>query len=259
MSWKALSSGFAFWITLTSFGHADTIVPITPSQENTLIESSAGTLSNGQGNIYAGLTNQAAGINIRRGLLEFNIAGNIPAGATITGGTLAMTDVTSGTTGSQTLTLHDVSQAWGQGTSYATGGNGAAAMTNDATWLYPYFNASSPWNNPGGDFSLAVSGSATDTTNGQQVVWSNANNPQMITDIQNWLNTPATDFGWLLQGNESQSQSAKIFGAGSHYGGTRPTLTVSYAVPEPASVWLTISGVLAAAALRAGHTGYRKH
>ena len=56
MSWKALSSGFAFWITLTSFGHADTIVPITPSQENTLIESSAGTLSNGQGNIYAGLT-----------------------------------------------------------------------------------------------------------------------------------------------------------------------------------------------------------
>ncbi|MGA2752089.1 MAG: hypothetical protein ABSG59_25280, partial [Verrucomicrobiota bacterium] len=130
MSWKATSLGFAFWVILASFGNADTLT-LSPSLENTLIQSSAGTLSNAQGNISVGRTNQdgsgPALTSIRRGLIELNVAGSIPAGATITGGTLTMTDATTGNNGSQTLNLYDMLQAWGQGTSYSSGGAGAAA------------------------------------------------------------------------------------------------------------------------------------
>ena len=54
-------------------------------------------LSNGLGDIYVGRTNQdgqgPATISIRRGLIAFDIADNIPAGATITGVTLTVDDV----------------------------------------------------------------------------------------------------------------------------------------------------------------------
>ena len=74
MFWKATELRFRVLHALTSLANADTIVSLNPSQDNTLIESSAGTLSNPQGNIYAGLTNSPSGTNIRRGLIEFNVA-----------------------------------------------------------------------------------------------------------------------------------------------------------------------------------------
>jgi hypothetical protein len=265
MSWKATSFGFAFWIALASLGHADTIVSLAPSQENTLIESSAGTLSNAEGNLYVGLTNQASGINIRRGLIEFNIAGDIPAGATITGGTLTMTDVTTGNTGARTLSLYDMLQAWGQGSSYSSGGQGTAATNGDATWLYTFYDAANPSSSPawadqdqGGDFSATLSASALDSTNGQLVIWSSSSNPQVKTDIQNWLDDSTTNYGWLLQGVESGSQTAKVLGAGPYYAGSQPTLTVSYAVPEPSTLCLAISGLLAIGVVKARRCGRRK-
>ena len=185
MFWKATSLGFAFWITLTSLGNADTLVSLNPSHENTLIQSSAGTLSNAQGNIYVGLTNQAAGTNIRRGLIEFNIAGSsIPADATITGGTLTMTDVTSGTNnGVQTLNLYDVSQAWGQGTSYCRRrrrGRHQWTMPPGSTRITTPHSRQPRGHTRAEISALTLSGSATDATNGQLVVWSSASNPQMI-------------------------------------------------------------------------------
>jgi hypothetical protein len=105
---------------------------------------------------------------------------------------------------------------------------------------------------------LTLSGSTTDTTSGQSVVWSSANNPQMTTDIQDWLNEPAIDFGWLLQGNESTGQTAKILGAGPHYAGSQPTLVVSYVVPEPTTAWLAVVALAAMAVVKAGRIDKRR-
>ncbi len=254
MSCKAIRLAFVCFTALTSLGNGDTLT-LSPSLDNTLIQSSAGTLSNAEGNIYVGRTNQAAGVSIRRGLIEFDIADNLPAEATITGGTLTMTDATTGSNGVQTLSLYDVSRAWGQGTSYSSGGTGAAASNRDATWLYTVYNAGNPsaspaWTNPGGDFSSTLSGSTTDATNGQSVVWSSASNPQMTTDMQNWLDDPGTNFGWPLQGNESAGQTGKVLGAGPFYSGNGPTLTISYVVPEPSTGWLAIAGLIAMAVVK---------
>ena len=82
---------------------------ISPSASNTLIQvsgSDAQQLSNGQGDIFVGRTNQdgqePATISIRRGLVAFDVADNVPAGATITGVTLTLDDA-KGMNGNQTI------------------------------------------------------------------------------------------------------------------------------------------------------------
>src|SRR5208283_3362164 len=95
---KTICLSFLPWIALASFGNADTIISLNPSLENTVVQTSGtAQLSNALGDVYVGRTNQdgqgPATISIRRGLIEFNVAGSIPAGATITGGTLTMNDV----------------------------------------------------------------------------------------------------------------------------------------------------------------------
>ena len=49
-----------------------------------------------------------------------------------------------GLNGSPTVGLHDTLQDWGQGTSFQSGGMGAAATQNDATWLYTFYNPLDP-------------------------------------------------------------------------------------------------------------------
>ena len=267
MSWKVVSSSFAFCITLTSLGIADTMI-INPSQENTIIQTVSGTqqLSNAEGDLYVGRTNQdgqnPATISIRRGLLKFNIAGaGIPADATITGSTLTMDDVTPGVggNGNQTLSLHDMLNSWGTGTSYTGGGGGANATNGDATWFDNSYNTNpslaTTWSTPGGDFSSTVVASALDPNriDAGTITWSSA---AMISDVQNWLNGAAND-GWLLQGNESAGQTAKrLEGDNPSYDTAYPTLTVSYSVvPEPSTAALAIAGLLAMVVVRFRRSG----
>ncbi|MBK6526411.1 MAG: T9SS type A sorting domain-containing protein [Crocinitomicaceae bacterium] len=53
----------------------------------------------------------------------------------------------------------------------------------------------------------------------------------MLTNVQNWYTTPATNFGWILIGDESTTCSARIFG--SKESGTAPVLSVTYSCATP--------------------------
>ena len=54
----------------------------------------------------------------------------------------------------------------------------------------------------------------------------------MVADVQLWLDTPATNFGWLLRGNEITSQSVKRFDTREHVDPlARPSLTIEYTPP----------------------------
>jgi hypothetical protein len=200
-------------------------VVLVPSKDNTLIQWSPQTeganplLSNGRGDIYVGRTNQdgqePATISIRRGLIQFDVAGAVSSGMKITGATLTMRDV-RGLNGDPSVSLHRVLQDWGEGSSFFEGGQGAPATQGDATWLHTFYDASNPaasptWNSPGGDFEPAASAAATvadDSGGGQLFTWSSA---AMAADVQSWLTDPAQNFGWLLQGDETRGQSAKRF------------------------------------------------
>jgi autotransporter-associated beta strand protein len=197
-------------------------IVISPSSTNTLIQvsgSDAQQLSNGQGDVFVGGTTSG----IRRGLVAFDVADNVPAGAAVTGVTLTLDDA-KGMNGTQTITLSRMLRAWGQGTSFFDGGIGAPAANNDVTWYYTFYNAADPaasptWAAPGGlagtDFSASMSASATDAATGmsnQLLSFSSSANPLLITDVQQWLDSPAANFGWIIFGNESAPMTAKRFG-----------------------------------------------
>ena len=147
------------------------------------------------------------------------------------------------------VTLHRILQNWGEGTSSAgnRAGGGADATAGDATWLHTFY-ATSLWNNPGGDFAGAVSAATIVGAQGSTYTW--ASTAALVSDVQGWVGNPNANFGWLLQGDETQGGTAKAFGTHDNSNAAlRPALTVEYhiaAVPEPATACTGIALVLLA-------------
>jgi hypothetical protein len=206
------------------------IANINPIKDNTLYEydPTEGDQSNALGNhFFAGET--AMG-EPRRGVLAFDIAGNIPAGSTILGVTLSLNMSRTGLDTPRTVELHKLLADWGEGTSVAPGeeGDGAPATTNDATWRHRFFDTIF-WTTEGGDFSGTVSASQSVGAVGVYT-WSSL---QMRADVQSWLDDPTTNFGWLVLGDESDILTAKRFD--TRESASPPVLTIVYrpAGPRP--------------------------
>lgn len=214
-------SGFLFISSL----HAQVEVKIIASKDNTLYENASGSFSNGSGaGLFAGQNNHG---EVRRGLVAFDVAGNIPAGALIQSATLRL-NLSRALSGVYSVALHRVLADWGEGMSVAFGeeGGGASATTGDATWIHTFFNTQR-WANAGGDFAAAAS--AAQTISGILGFYDWGSTPEMAADVQAWLDTPAENFGWLLLGNEERNASAKRFDSRNHsVVENRPVLTVIY-------------------------------
>lgn len=219
--------------TFDVFAQMQVVIP--SAKDNTLYESANGSLSNGAGiYFFAGRTSQTQN-SIRRGLIAFDITGNIPANAVIESVVLKLhlsnTNIAGGT---QSVTLRKVLKDWGEGTSRAASGEGggAAATTGDATWMHCFFNSIS-WTNPGGDFAIGGSGSR-DVGNIGFYTWGSTT--QMVADVQEWLDHPEENFGWVLIGNETAQTTAKRFDSKENLvAANRPELTVTYTVSTSVS------------------------
>ncbi len=203
-------------------------VDLIPAKDNTLYETADGSLSNGAGDfLFVGKTNSGT---IRRAVFMFNIAGNIPAGATIESVSLTLNMSRTASNTARTTSLHKLTADWGEGTSNATGneGGGAASSSGDVTWIHRFFDTDT-WTTPGSDFNATASAS-------QDIAGSNAytwdSNTQLIADVQNWLDDPANNFGWILIGDESTSLTSKRFDSRENpTEANRPTLSVTYTAP----------------------------
>jgi uncharacterized repeat protein (TIGR01451 family) len=209
----------------------DPIATLAPVAVNTLIQvptsSPSAQLSNGAGQFFfVGDTDQPNN-KIRRGALKFDLSG-VPAGATITSVTLSL-NMSKTRSGPQNVSLHQALQTWGAGTSVATGeeGRGAPATTGDATWFYSFFS-SQTWTTPGGNFAAPSSATTLVGTVGMYQ-WSGAG---LVADVQQWVNNPGSNFGWILTGNETGPQTAMQFDSELNpNASTRPVLTVDYILP----------------------------
>jgi hypothetical protein len=213
--------------TSASLAIAD-IININPSKDNTLYEfvPADGDRSNALG--FHFFTGETAMGEFRRGVLAFDIAGNIPAGSAILSVTLSLNMSMTPSATPRTTELHKLLADWGEGTSQASGGEGegAPATTNDATWRHRFFDTIF-WTTEGGDFSVIVSASQSVGDVGMYT-WSSS---QMRADVQAWLDDPASNFGWLVLGDESEIATAKRFD--TRESASPPVLTIQFR-PAPA-------------------------
>ena len=202
---------------------------LSASKDNTLFESSGGSRSNGAGEyLYAGRTGGRAGGKQQRAVIAFDAAGSVPRGATITSVELTLR-MSRTNTGSQTFKPHKLLADWGEGESNAgepnADDNSAASAPGDATWIHTFFDTAT-WAKPGGDFSDSLSAN-TSVDRAGSYSWSSE---EMVADVQAWVEDPATNFGWILIGNESARQVAMRFDSREHSNvANRPALKVQYA------------------------------
>ncbi|MCV6636197.1 PQQ-dependent sugar dehydrogenase [Candidatus Albibeggiatoa sp. nov. NOAA] len=220
---------FLFWIS-----HAISAEQITlnPLKDNTLYENASGNISNGGGEfIFAGTT--ARGSSKRRAVLAFDVTSQIPAGATIESVSLTLQMSKSRSGNATSVNLHRLTQDWGESDSNASGeeGSGTAAASNDATWTHGFFEQTA-WTTTGGDFIDVASANTSVAGNGSYT-W--ASTPNLVTDVQSWLDNPSQNFGWILIGDEASAATAKRFNSRENTS-SPPQLNITYrvaAAPTP--------------------------
>jgi hypothetical protein len=201
-------------------------------KDNTVFQISETLASNGAGPyIWSGRNNAAS---IRRGLVAFDIAGNVPYGSTLVDASLTLF-ASSPNVHATGFDLHKVTADWGEGASNSGvrpsggGGSGATPEDGDATWDHRFF-PSTFWDNQGGDFSASVT-AATDVSVPDFYTWQS---PDLAADIQAWLDNPGSNFGWVIRGEEAVLGSAKrFFSRENPDAAKRPMLTITYKGPPP--------------------------
>ncbi|MCI0463287.1 MAG: DNRLRE domain-containing protein [Gemmataceae bacterium] len=230
---------------------ADNVV-IVAGRDTSLYEELP-THSNGGGpTLFSGITSGIAGpIAIRRALLIYDVAGNIPAGSTINSVQVQLRQEQPGTGDADTrvFTLHPLFVSWGEGTAGTGmgpfGGAGFPTLPDGtaATWSHRFFNTTS-WAMPGGDFGTLASGTASSPPE-FNIPITFASMPGLVADVQSWLDHPRDNFGWALIGDELAGlpPSVRRFSSREAADPTvRPRLVVDFTpaggvvVPEP-STW----------------------
>ena len=219
---------FLFLLFASAQSFSQTLT-VAADKDNTIYSAYPGN-SNGSGAfLFAGQNGASNANSVQRALLHFNLS-SIPAGSTITAATLTITVGKSGPVATG-INLNKLTTDWGAGTSDAGGveASGAAATTNDATWVNNFFG-SSTWTTAGGDFSGTASGHALIGSSITSNTVINISSPGILADIQSFVNNPATNFGWIISSdNEAQENSVKrIISTNSANASLRPTLSVTY-------------------------------
>ena len=215
---------------------AQTTVSIVADRDNTLYEDLAGGLSNGSGpSVFVGIN----GINMKlRTLLHFDVAGSVPAGARVIAADLQLYVEQSAAFLPLAVGAHRIGRSWGEGASVAggpglgNGGGGTAAAPGDATWLHAFF-PNTFWNTAGGDFAPTASFSI-ELPN--LFGFQSAPLPGLVADVQDWLDNPAQNHGWLLKSDELVGPTARRLDS-REAAANRPTLHVTYLLPGDTGAW----------------------
>lgn len=236
--WRALVLGV---LGIAGLAHAAEQAILQPVAD-AAIYSENGNNGDGGGQFFFAGKNSSG--NLRRSVLRFDIAGTVPAGSEITAVTFQLTAANTQGTGNP-ATLHPLTEAWNEGSTDATGaeGSGAAAAIGDTTWTSRNFN-SVGWTTAGGSFNGSVSDTISITGAGAYTWPTSAS---LVSTVQDWLDTPANNFGWILVGDETTAgATAKQFS--SRTGTTPPLLTVTYLLASYNPV-LTVDATAALTAL----------
>lgn len=170
-------------------------VTLVPSADTTLMQSDPANNMGAVQSLAVGVTGHRTAA---RGLMKFDLTG-IPAGATVTDVRLTIPVIREPlAVKPATFNLHRVRVDWGEGAKGAgvLTGSGGLATAGEATWTARR-QAQTDWAAAGGavgqDFMETASGSAQA---GASLVYAGAT---VVADVQQWVTTPASNFGWLIK------------------------------------------------------------
>ncbi len=215
---------FAFLLVCICNPAWATKVLLPATQDNTLYESGSGLFSNGSGqHMFTGVPNEPVR---RRAVIAFkNIDNEIPEDAVITSATLHL-NLSRETSDATVISLHRLTSDWGEGASQALPpeNTGTNAEPGDATWIHtnwPNFE----WNNAGGDFEEAPSAAELIDGVGSYTFGPSA---RMTADVQQWLDKPAQNFGWIIIAAENFLTEKRFDTRENEIENFRPVLEVTY-------------------------------
>lgn len=209
----------------------DQIATLTPVADTSIME---GAPFNNLGAVQSMAVGVTANGPAARGLVRFDLSGQIPANATVNSVALLFPVIRSGfLVEDSTFALHRVKVAWGEGTKGAGSatGTGAAATAGEATWVsrqHPTTNWRSAGGGAGDDYQATPSATA-DVTGSDGITF--LPTPELAADVQAWLANPASNFGWLIKDlteNEFVQSARRL--ASREFATVRPTLLVEYSV-----------------------------
>lgn len=206
-----------------------TVVPVElePDRDATIYDDGDGTRANGSGSyLFAGRTAAQSGSAERRALLVFPIAEAVPEGAAIASVSLELM-MSKTISGAQTVELHRLLEGWSEGPADPpqNEGGGASPSTGDVTWVHREYS-DSLWMTSGGTFAIVASASLQVDGVG---TYTFASTPELVADVQGWLDDPSSNFGWVMVVDSPPTGSAKRFNSRENSSASsRPKLTVSY-------------------------------
>ncbi|MEE9603649.1 MAG: PKD domain-containing protein [Thermoguttaceae bacterium] len=206
-----------------------TILPVVLEAERdaTIYEEGNGTIANGSGSyLFTGRTESRNGSAERRALLAFPITQTFPEGSTITSVSLELT-MSRTNSGGQSVRLHRLLEDWSEGPSDPPGqeGGGATAVAGDVTWIHREFSETL-WTTSGASFAQSASATLQVANEGS---YTYSSTPELVADVQGWLDDASSNFGWVLVVDAPATGSAKRFNSRENStASTRPKLRINY-------------------------------
>ena len=202
-------------------------VVLDPERDATIYEEGNGNVANGSGSyLITGRTESQNGSAERRALLAFPISDAVPQGSIIASVSLELT-MSRTISGAQSVSLHRLLEDWSEGPSDPPGqeGGGTQAAAGDVTWLHREFSGTL-WTTSGASFAQSASATIQVADEGS---YSYSSTPELVADVQGWLDDPSSNFGWVLVVDSPPSGSAKRFNSRENStASSRPSLTIEY-------------------------------
>ena len=200
-------------LCITSISMAS-IVTNKPVQDATITEKTPDTADGTGVVITSGTCGSACGVLSSRALLKFNLSNSIPSNAVITSAALTVKVVNAGAT-SSTFDLRKLLRDWNESSTWNT------RLAPSTLWTVS--GASAPV-----DFSSVITQTNFIPGVGTYTFASNSN---MVADVQEWVNNPTNNFGWIvISESQGTGQTERKFSSRED-SANAPTLVVQFSIP----------------------------
>jgi len=222
-------------LTMSTMALSADVVQLAPSKDNTIFENS-GVRSFGAGKYtFMGMTGGDMSIDpsLRRTLLAFDLT-SIPSSAIVDSVTVSflIENIPQPPVTTDFATLHRMTRDWGEGASNTAFGVGlgAPAQPGDATWTHTFYDDQT-WSTPGGEYTAQAS-ATTAFGNSSPETMTFSSTDGLIADVQGWVKNPASNFGWILRGDENTEKNARRLTSRENTELPVPVLTIDYSIPS---------------------------